>query len=168
MIFMSGQKCKIWISQLMDNMPFGPFLSSVVIFGLPVDIVFSVFVLSRRGYIAQTLYPGLLLSLVWLNLGAYFIWLYENRVIPGFLHRAEDLVEDTDALGGIIDLCSCLFSNRFLLFSLPWTILLVVTWMQVRNDTMLMYLGIKSYSDVWYKIGFIAMAWTGTITGIGF
>jgi hypothetical protein len=142
-----------------------PLLSSIVRFGSIPTIGFIFFWTARAQYIAQDFLIAYSLALLWVSLGPYLIWYYDQKLLPEFFQRANDIVPDREDLLSIERKYTVFFSRKFWIVALPWSALLIVLW---ANLGTLPDGGVLGESDPVLWIALAGVAWLGLLTGIGF
>jgi hypothetical protein len=142
-----------------------PLLSSIVRFGLIPTIAFIVFGMARAQYIAEDFLIAYSFALVWVNLGPYLIWYYDQKLLPEFFERAIDILPDREDLNSIERKYAAFFSRKFWIVALPWSGLLTLLW---ANLGALPDAGVLGENDPVMWIALAAVAWLGLLTGIGF
>ena len=82
---------RIWISRILESKyPFkikNPVLSSLIKFGLPTDVAFFIFYMFRSEYISAEFLVGYILAVMWINIGPYLIWYYNQQLTKKFFDR---------------------------------------------------------------------------------
>ena len=162
---------KIWITKIIDSkFPFKfdiTFLTSLFKIGIVPNLIFSIFYLFRHEYITKQFLISYIFALVWLTLGPYMIWYYDEKLLPSFFSKALDIVPSPQKLKLLAEKYDKLFSQKFWIVTVPWTILLFIVW-QYSLPTLSAKAGIFGTRDSWYWIGLIGIFWISLLTSIGF
>lgn len=143
-----------------------PLLGSLLKFGLPLDAGFLYFYLSRRGSVSTEFLVAYLFALTWLNLGPYFIWYYDRRLMPRFFERAHDLVVDEGRVEALRQHYQRLFAHHHWLLVAPLLGILVALF--VFTPEGLPGSGLGGRGDAVYWLSVAGVVWTAILGGIGF
>lgn len=162
---------KIWITKIIESrFPFrfnNAFLTSLFKLGITPNLIFFIFYLFRHEYITKQFLISYIFVLIWVTLGPYMIWYYDEKLLPNFFFRASDIVPSPKKLKLLAEKYDKLFSQKFWVITLPWIILLLIIW-QYSLPTLSAKAGIFGIRDVWYWIGLVGIFWISLLTSIGF
>ena len=160
---------RYWISKVLESgrkQRRKPFLKSILIFGLPFDLLLATFFWDRHGIIPSRFIIPFLLALLWVNISPYLIWYYDQALLPGFFDRAEYLVHKQDILARLARKYDTLFANRSWILTIPWIILIVAIVNPL--DFILKNAGvIYGFHDPWYWLFMFAVIWVAFLAGVG-
>jgi len=162
---------KIWVTRIIESkFPFrveSAFFASLLKFGIAPNLVFSFFYLFRHEYITKQFLISYIFALVWVTLGPYMIWYYDEKLLPNFFLRALDILPSSKKLKQLAEKYDKLFSQRFWMATIPWTILLFIVW-QYSLPILSKKGGIFGIGDLWCWIGLLGIFWISLLTSIGF
>jgi hypothetical protein len=158
---------KMWITRVLDSnyraRIKSPLLASIIIFGLPIDILLSVFLVIRKDYISPQFFLSYILCIIWLNLGPYFIWYYERKVLTDFFLRLSDLLPHQE-VKKLSQKYRNLFAHKFWILIIPWMSFLFFAY---HNGFVLDVAGTFGFHDVWTWLLSIPIIWIPIIAGMG-
>lgn len=122
-----------WISkQCNKGLPFvsvGPLVTGVVKFGLIWNIVWFSFFLLQWGEYTVSFVIAWLLPLLWVNLAPFFIWLYDQVVMPEFYRRFLELHDDRSEIEAIAKRYNEFYAKPRVFSSALWAgFVVVVVW----------------------------------------
>lgn len=174
-----------WVSKIIDlERPTriqNPILSSILYFGTIPNIGFSflflVYILDPGvwSFLPSMLQPNnmtldfliaLFFAVIWLNLGPFLIWYYDERVMPIFFKDLTDLVQNQDNIDEISNDYASLFSDQYWIPTVIWTLLLVGLFFNTQS--FLVNQGLFEVGDFYYFGYLMGVVWLGIMTGIGF
>jgi len=158
---------KMWITKALDESRRmkikNPLLASFVIFGLPIDILLTVFFVIRKSYISPQFFLAYILCITWLNLGPYFIWYYERRVLADFFRRLQDLLPHQE-VKNLFQKYRNIFARKFWILIIPWMSFLFVVY---HDGFILDVAGTFGFKDPWTWLLSIPIIWIPIIAGMG-
>ncbi len=158
---------RMWITRVLDAGSRikikNPLVASVVIFGLPVDILLSVFLSIRKNYISPQFFLSYILCIIWLNFGPYFIWYYERKVLKDFFQRLTDLLPQQE-VKNISRKYRGVFARKFWILIIPWMSFLFVVY---HDGFILDVAGTFGFLDVWTWLLSMPVIWIPIIAGMG-
>lgn len=161
---------KIWVSKIIESkIPFrieNPLLASVVKLGLIPNLYFILFYLIRCEYITTGFLVAYTFALIWLNLGPFLIWYYDERLLPIFFYKALDIVPNHEKMAVLAKKYDNLFSQKFWVVTVPWTIFLV--YIYIHGLPALSKGGVFGMNDFCYWVGIIGIVWAALLTSTGF
>lgn len=164
----TAEEYKIWTSKILDaGSRIGiknRLLASIIIFGLPVDILLTIFFIIRKTYISDQFFLAYILCIIWLNVGPYFIWYYEQNTLATFFKRLDDLLPN-QVIQRLNEKYKRFFSEKFWIFAIPWTLLFGIV--AYSNGFILDAAGTFGFRDVWTWLLSIPFMWIPIITGMG-
>lgn len=162
---------KIWISKLLESkIPFkieNPVLASILNLGLIPNLAFIIFYLIRRDYITTQFLIADIFGLIWINLGPFLIWYYDERLLPKFFFSVLDIVKDKNKIEKLAKKYDTLFSKRFWLITIPWILFLMYMCLQIP-ETLSRGGILGGVNDFFYWLFLIGIVWVGLITSTGF
>jgi hypothetical protein len=164
---MEEVKPLIWSSKVLDSACRkgikNHMLASILIFGLPIDILLSIFLTTRIDHIS----PGFLLAyvscIIWLNFGPYFIWYYECRTMNRFFTKLNGLLTPQD-IRDLNNKCRSSFSKNYWITIMPWMFFLFAVY---GKRFALDVAGTFGYNDYWTWLLSIPIIWIPIIAGMG-
>lgn len=160
---------KNWITRLLESkFPFRiehPFLASIFKLGLPSNLVFILFYLMRYEHITRGFLVAYIFALIWINLGPFLIFWYDERLLPDFFRRTIDVVPNREKLNKMAEKYDKMFSQKYWIITIPWTTLLVCIWSGLPT---LAEGGIMGVGDLWFWIFLIGIVWMAILNSIGF
>ncbi len=156
----------IWISRVVSAKGWiqRPLLRSILIFGLPCDILVTIFLVLRRAEIQRHFFIPYILCLVWLSIGPFLIWYYNNKLFPEFIHRLGDILPGGENLR-LGEKYSSLFARKYWIFPIPWTILIL--FILFHNGNPLDLAGTRGYGDPWTWLLLPVILWIAFLAGVG-
>ena len=158
---------RMWITRTLDaGRRVGinsPLLASIIIFGLPVDVLLSIFLVVRKDYISPQFLLSYVLCVVWLNLGPYFIWDYERKVLADFFHRLNELLPHQE-VERLFQKYKSIFAHKFWILIIPWMSFLFFAY---HDGFVLDVAGTFGFQDVWTWLLSIPIIWIPIIAGMG-
>lgn len=157
----------IWISKVLDFACSkgikNHLLASILIFGLPIDIMLSIFLTTRIDRIP----PGFLLAyiscVIWLNFGPYFIWFYERKTMHRFFIKLNGLLPHQD-VQNLEQKYRHIFSWNYWIPIVPWMFFLFAVY---GERFALDVAGTFGYGDIWTWLLSIPIIWIPIIAGVG-
>lgn len=174
-----------WVSKIIDlERPVNiqnPLVSSILYFGTIPNIAFSflflvyIFDPGVWSFLPSILQPNnmttdfliaLFFAVIWLNLGPFLIWYYDERVMPIFFKDLTNLVQNQDNIDEISNDYVSLFSDQYWIPTVIWTLLLVGLFFNTQS--FLVNQGLFEVGDFYYFAYLMAVIWLGIMTGIGF
>lgn len=162
---------KIWVTKIIEStIPFhvrNPLLASIAKFGIVPDLIFAILYFYLAGFevMPADFLVGAILALVWLNVGPFLIWYYDERLLPGFFCKAVEIVPDSQRTTEIAKKYDKLFSQKSWVATLPWTLFLTFLYTHFAQLSPLEMLMMENLS---FWVGLMAVVWAGFLTGIGF
>jgi hypothetical protein len=158
---------KMWITRVLDASCRikikSPLLASIIIFGLPIDILLSIFLTIRKSYISPQFFLSYILCIIWLNLGPYFIWYYERKVITDFFQRLGELLPQQE-VKKLSQKYRSVFAHKFWILIIPWMSFLFFAY---HDGFVLDVAGTFGFHDVWTWLLSIPIVWIPIIAGMG-
>ena len=165
------QDARIWISRILESKyPFrirNIFISSIVKLGLPADIIFCTLFVFRHESITNEFFTGYILVMIWINIGPYLIWYYEQKLTENFFNRVTDNAIFDKCTPDLVKKYRGFFSQKYWLITLPWTAACICIYIQYA-DVFSSLGGIFGIGDVFYWLILAGMVWMGLLTSIGF
>lgn len=162
---------KIWVSQILESrFPFriqNPILASIVKIGTIPNLTFIIFCAIRYEYITTTFLIAYILGMIWLNLGPFLIWHYDQRLQPDFFKKVSAIVPDQERLNALATKYGNLFRKRFWILTVPWTLIVTAVWVTSISGLALEG-GIFGLGDVFYWVWFVIIFITAIVSSIGF
>ena len=167
---MINNYCKIWVSKVIESPKLavgtkGALFASVLKFGLVPDIFISLFFHFKGAFFGIDYLFALLLATIWLNIGPFLIWYYDERLLPSFFQKVKTIISDPERLSTIARKYDHFFAKRYWLVSIPWTVLLIyiyLNFIQMTNSP------VFGFPDPLFWLSLIIVTWGGWISGIGF
>lgn len=154
---------EIWVTRILESRyPFrigNPLLSSIVKFGVLPDLAFALFCVMNAQYLPKDFVTTGIMALTWLNLGPYFIWYYDQRLLPQFFTKASEIVSDTNRLHRLARKYDRLFSHRYWIITIPWAVIVICAVLGLR---------LLGFIGVFYWVIVIGGVWISVLTSIGF
>jgi len=162
----------LWLTRIEERIvnksPFGPFLTITVTIGIQpllLNLIFFYFVFNTpplRFYFLQVLAATVVI------IGPYFLYRYETKVFPKFVHLAKDVTphEDNKKIKEISNKYRKYYAEKYYYVVIPWTVILFGAL--YVNLPYYQNLGVQGLTDpifIPYLIGWVIYA--GIITGIG-
>lgn len=121
---------KCWITKILESeKPFkikNPFISSVVKFGLIPDFFLILLLIYRYEYLTTEYMAAYVIAWIWLNIGPYLIWYYDEKVLPKFFSDSIELVPDQEKLNKFASKWDNFFASKYSYFGIPWTIIILI------------------------------------------
>jgi hypothetical protein len=156
----------VWISKVVSAGGWirQPLLRSILFFGLPCDILVSIFLVLRRAEIPRLFFIPYILCLVWLNIGPYLIWYYNNKLFPAFIQRLGEILPNGENQQ-IGEKYSSRFARKFWIFPIPWTFLFL--FIVFHNGNPLDLAGTRGYGDPWSWLLLPVILWIAFLAGVG-
>lgn len=162
-----GTEAKIWTSRVLDFFFHkgikSHLLASIIIFGLPIDVLLSIFLTVRKDYIPPDFFLAYVLCILWLNLGPYFIWYYENQTMKRFFKELNGLISNKEIQKTYRKYAEN-FSKRFWIPIIPWMFFLFAIY---GENFALDVAGTFGYNDLWTWLLSIPILWIPIIAGMG-
>jgi len=162
---------KIWVSQILESrFPFrirNPILASIVKIGTIPNLIFIIFCVLRYEYITMGFLIAYVMSMIWLNLGPFLIWHYDQRLQPDFFNKVSDIVTDQERLNALATKYGNLFRKKFWILTVPWTLIIACVWATSLNGLSLEG-GILGLRDIFYWLWFAIIILIAIISSIGF
>jgi len=107
----------------------GPFLTGVIKFALIWDLIWLVWVVTRRGHYTVWFLFAWGLALLWVNVAPFLIWLYDQIVLPQFFEKFEEINPDRQKLEDLSKRYNDFIADPPLLLALFWAVgMLIVAW----------------------------------------
>ncbi|MFB6188238.1 MAG: hypothetical protein ABEI86_15425 [Halobacteriaceae archaeon] len=159
-----------WVSKVIDsNWPVSisnPFLSSVVWFGALPNVFFIFIILFQPKQVPNDFFSAIFLGVLWLNIGPFLIWYYDEKVLPTFFEDLTELLQNEDRISQLNKKYDKLFSNKYWIPTLIWTLLLLTLFF--ISQSFLAEEGLFEVGGVFYYTYLFSVTWLGIFTGIGF
>jgi hypothetical protein len=159
-----------WVSKVIDSeWPIAiqsPLLSSIVRFGTLPNVFFLFVVLLGPATVPSDFLVAIIFAILWLNIGPFLIWYYDERVMPTFFGELVELLEDEARIEQLSETYDRLFSRRYWIPTAAWTLLLVGLFF--RSQPFLAERGLFEIGDSIYFAYLLSVVWLGLMTGIGF
>lgn len=147
-----------------------PILASLIKFGLPIDIIFIIYFLTR--YYSDNpiskldLLIPIIVALLGINIAPYLIWFYDEKLLPDFFNNGADIWGNRERMYDLAKKYDNMFSRTMFLFSIPWTFFLLIAYLQFGGLLSVEHSpGAKS---IFYWVGFLAIIWLGALSCFGF
>lgn len=141
-----------------------------LLFGLPVFIVISLFLVDRQSLVTHDSSTiGLVyLAATWAWIGPLFIWRYEHVTTTRYWAMCRNIVRTNgDLYRTRNDVNKNVHSSLYgRVFLIAWCLLVVMVF--VYSYDFMKGFGVTSKSDVWWYIQVIGVAFYAYLTGIGF
>jgi hypothetical protein len=139
-------------------------------YGLPVFLILSGFLLSRKDIITHDLLTILLtyVAAIWAWLGPLFIWRYEHIITTEYWAMCRKIVTDKNELYKLRKSLkrSVLLERHGVILILLWCLLIIGTFF-ASYDFMKGF-GITGNTDIWWYVQVFGIAIYAFFTGIGF
>lgn len=158
-----------WVSRLVATRAIpafdSPLLNSLCRFGLPSVLLPVCLGLRLGGEASWAFLLELTLCTAWTGIGPFFIWFYDEKVLPEFAERATEIVQNPRELNSLAARYDRFFARSFWYTMLPWTALLVVVFISTRT-----YFEGQGLSPGDWLYWYLAIYWlvTSIISGVGF
>lgn len=160
-------EAKIWTSRILDFIYHkgirSHLLASIFVFGLPIDILLAVFLFNRKDFISPQFFLAYILCILWLNLGPYFIWYYENQTMKRFFKEVNGLISKGE-IQKLQSKYSKSFSKKYWIPIIPWMFFLFAVY---GESFALDVAGTFGYDDIWTWLLTIPIVWIPVIAGMG-
>lgn len=88
------------------------------------DLAFGVLFIANA-QLGNTFVLAAIMALTWLNVGPYFIWYYDQKLLPEFFARADEIIGDNERLHALARKYDNFFSHRYWIITIPWTALVL-------------------------------------------
>ncbi|AZH25176.1 hypothetical protein [Haloplanus aerogenes] len=158
-----------WISEQLNSGVFGienPILVSVVKFGLVWDLLAAAYTVLRWSTMSTPFLIASALGLLWVNLGPFLIWYYDERVLPRFFSRAHELLPSESERDHLAKKYTTFFSEHRLSVSLFWTLATVLIVYASRD--VLQAQGMVGSARVFLWTTYLYALYIGSVLGHGF
>lgn len=143
-----------------------PLLSSIVYFGTPANLFLLTIVVLRRDIITTDFLVAIVLGIIWLNLGGYLIWYYDECVLPNFFERASELYADRERLQELQAKYDAFFSSYYHIPVILWILLL--TGLFFGSEQYLIANGLFEPNSLLRYLYLGSVVYLACMTGIGF
>lgn len=161
---------KNWISRLIESdFPIkieNPLLSSIIKFGLVSDILVVLLYTLRGHLISEMSFIGLILAVIWINIGPYLIWYYDEHLLPSSFRKISELVYEPDKMKKLSRKYDNLFTKRYWIPTLIWVAMLVFGFFYSSN--LFVKLGFFEMGGVFFWVLLAGVIWAGLLHGAGF
>lgn len=158
---------KMWITRVLDAgwriKVKSPLVASIIFFGLPIDILLAIFLSLRKNFISPQFFLAYILCVLWLNLGPYFIWRYERKLMATFFDNLDGLLPPRD-VRRLYGKYRKNFSKKFWIPIIPWMFFLFAVY---SNGFILDTAGTFGFRDIWAWLLSIPIIWIPIIAGMG-
>lgn len=156
-----------WVSRQCDaGLPIsgaGPLLSGMVKFGLVWNLVWGAYLLTRWEYLTPSFAVTWSLALLWVNLAPFFIWMYDQVVLPEFFDRFRELNTDQERLTEIAKKYNGFFAEPRPLASVLWGVfVLVIAW---AGTPILTEMGMSGGGEPFLWLTYVYAAYIGVVLG---
>lgn len=156
-----------WISEQCERgLPLvstGPLLTGIVTFGLVWDVVWLVYVVTRWEHLDVPFLVGWALALLWVNLAPFFIWTYDEVVLPQFFERFREITESEEDLRVIAKTYDEFFAKPRYLSSAFWA--LAVTSIAWAGTPVLQANGMAGSGEVFLWLVYAYGVYIGGVLG---
>jgi hypothetical protein len=105
--------------------------------------------------------------MIWLNLGPFLIWHYDQRLQPDFFKKVSAIVPDQERLNALATKYGNLFRKRFWMLTVPWTLIITGVWATSLSGLALEG-GILGLGDVFYWLWLVIIVMIAILSSIGF
>lgn len=159
----------IWVTRWIEtDIPIptqNSLLASMITFGWIPIVLNGLYYLFRgrhgsNEFLVAEFFITLLVSTI-----PFLIWHWNKQVFPMFFIHVSQVVRDRDELNRIEDKYARLFSKRYLLVSVPWTVAALIAFL--GNAGYFADQGIFGLTNIVYWIYVLLFIWSGLITSIG-
>lgn len=151
---------QIWVSRIIDSkFPLrikNPLLASIIKFGLLPNFIVILFVLMRQEYITDEFMLIYVFGLIWLNIGPYLIWYYDEKLLPNFFNDVTDILNDKKAKE-LAKKYDKLFSRIFKVCLIMLLPPIIIIW--IYGSPSVLSGGILGYGDFWYWAWLVIVSW---------
>lgn len=159
-----------WVAGFLESGPLwltnNRLFASIIKSGTVPNIYLGVLLAFRWDSMPNSVVMGYICSYIWLNIGPYLIWRFDQRSLPSFRAEVRSiLVNETTGDRILLSYCQ-IFRRWSLLAALPWAIFNTVVWAVTSTSTD--RLGVFGLSDPLWWLGTLLAGWAGILTGIGF
>ena len=160
---------QLWISKVINSKPFifNSFLTSIIKFGLPIDVLFAIFLFNRFELISERILIGYILAFLWLNIVPYLIYYFDTISLPNFFKEIKELLPDENIRKNIAKKYDKIFNKNWYWLSIIWSLFLLISFI-LASDVYFSKGGLRGYFDIWYILGLATVVYTGILAGIGF
>lgn len=159
-----------WVSRTIRSdhplVPASPLLSAVLLFGTVPNVTFLLYVAFNGHRVSRWFLVAQAFTVLWLNVGPYLIWYYDQRIMPTFSRKLGRLLDDEERAVALGDHYDTMFSDWWWLCSVPLSGLMLAAF--VRTQGSLAAAGVFDIGGPFYWLLLALVAWTGFVGGVGF
>jgi hypothetical protein len=160
---------KHWISKVIEAMQHvhikSSAIASILVFGLPFDLILLAFFIVKKSSLSPIFVVPYILVATWLNFGPFFIWYYDQRLLPEFFHRVEDLIPNSRELASLALKYERLFARGSWILIIPWITLIIL--IVNPRDYIFNVAGINGFQDPFSWLFLGAALWLSFLAGFG-
>jgi len=158
-----------WMNRLIESREKfhikSPLWMAFLVFGLPLDLLYSFFLLARSRSISQGFLIPITIVIFFMNFAPLLIWYYETRLMPVFFQKIVDLIPNRKALESIQEKYHRSFARGSWIMAIPWGGFLLATFLMI--NPLLHFAGVFGIQDPWYWVFLAAFVWLLYLHGTG-